>query len=349
MKQKRADLNLHRIMCVVGGFMGAYAILIRCDNLGSAQTSNLIYLVLNLLGRDLPAFLIRLGGVFVYFLAIEITVLLEKKTQIDLKKYALFAEGGCLLILGFLSKDADPVLCLYPIFFMMSTQWCVFHGTGGYNSSTIFSTNNFKQFSLALGSYVLEKDSASREKMILFANSLIFFHIGVAVSFYASRLFQFPLGVFSVTLGVVSLTELSKARADNDLVRRNEIINKAFLSLFIIIIPATIGLIGLSTELIKFVFQDLSSFFIHKTSAFSDESVLKTSIALKMLALSGFFSSITIIVLKSIFINNDLSSYEDAYIRNIITIGVALVFWPFSYAAYFCLYRAFHKLPKYPV
>ena len=73
------------------------------------------------------------------------------------------------------------------------------------------------------------------------------------------------------------------------------------------------------------------------------------SIALKMFALSGFFSSITIILLKSIFINNDLSSYEDAYIRNIITIGVALVFWPFSYAAYFCLYRAFHKLPKYPV
>ena len=110
--------------------------------------------------------------------------------------------------------------------------------------------------------------------------------------FYASRLFQFPLGVFSVTLGVVSLTELSKARADNDLVRRNEIINKAFLSLFIIIIPATIGLIGLSTELIKFVFQDLSSFFIHKTSAFSDESVLKTSIALKMYASGLIFFSL---------------------------------------------------------
>lgn len=73
------------------------------------------------------------------------------------------------------------------------------------------------------------------------------------------------------------------------------------------------------------------------------------SIALKILALCGFFSFITIQVLKSIFINNDLSSYEDAYISNIITIGVALVFWPFSYAAYFCLYRAFHKLPKYPV
>ena len=110
--------------------------------------------------------------------------------------------------------------------------------------------------------------------------------------FYASRLFQFPLGVFSVTLGVVSLTELSKARADNDIVRRNQIINKAFLSLFIIIIPATIGLIGLSTELIRFVFQDLSSFFLHRTSAFSNESVIKTSIALKMYASGLIFFSL---------------------------------------------------------
>ena len=110
--------------------------------------------------------------------------------------------------------------------------------------------------------------------------------------FYASRLFQFPLGVFSVTLGVVSLTELSRARADNDMVKRNEIINKAFLSLIIIIIPATIGLIGLSYELIKFVFQDLSTFFLNRQSEFSDNSVMQTSIALKMYASGLIFFSL---------------------------------------------------------
>lgn len=110
--------------------------------------------------------------------------------------------------------------------------------------------------------------------------------------FYASRLFQFPLGVFSVTLGVVSLTELSRARADNDMARRNEIINKAFLSLIIIIIPATIGLIGLSYELIKFVFQDLSTFFLNRKSEFSDNSVMQTSFALKMYASGLIFFSL---------------------------------------------------------
>lgn len=110
--------------------------------------------------------------------------------------------------------------------------------------------------------------------------------------FYASRLFQFPLGVFAITLGVVSLTELSKAKADSDLIKRNEIINKALLSLLIIIIPATIGLIMLSTELIRFVFQDLSTYFLNKTSAFSDESVIKTSLALKMYSSGLIFFSL---------------------------------------------------------
>lgn len=110
--------------------------------------------------------------------------------------------------------------------------------------------------------------------------------------FYASRLFQFPLGVFSVTLGVVSLTELSRANADGDIKRRSDIINKALLLLLIIIIPATIGLIGLSYDLVKFIFQDLSAVFFHKDSAFSADSVQNTSFALKMYAAGLIFFSL---------------------------------------------------------
>ena len=188
--KEKYELNLHRVMCLVGGFMGAYALLNRCDNFGSAQTSNMIYLVMNLLGGNLPGVLIRLGGLAVYFMAIELTVYLENKTSFSLKWYALISEGICVLLLSLLPKDGDPILCLYPLFFMMSTQWCVFHGAAGFNSSTIFSTNNFKQFSLALGHYIMEKDIASLAKMKLFANSLLFFHLGVAASFFACRTFH---------------------------------------------------------------------------------------------------------------------------------------------------------------
>ncbi|MGN0482929.1 MAG: YoaK family protein [Lachnospiraceae bacterium] len=184
------ELNLHRTMCLVGGFMGAYALLVRCNNFGSAQTTNMIYIITCLLGGNLLEFLVRIGGLIVYFSAIELTVYLETKTNIPLKRYTIFIECICLILLSLMPKDGDAILCLYPLFFMMSTQWCVFHGANGFNSSTIFSTNNFKQFSLALGHYLSEKDEASLEKMKLFANSLIFFHLGVAASFFACHAIQ---------------------------------------------------------------------------------------------------------------------------------------------------------------
>lgn len=140
--------------------------------------------------------------------------------------------------------------------------------------------------------------------------------------FYASRLFQFPLGVFSVTLGVVSLTELSRARADNDMERRTEIINKAFLSLFLIIIPATIGLIGLSYELIKFVFQDLSTIFLNKSSAFSNDSVDQTALALKMYSAGLIFFSLANLLTRVFHSEKDtltpVKSAFLAFIANVI-------------------------------
>ena len=42
-------------------------------------------------------------------------------------------------------------------FFAMSVQWGAFNGAQGFNSSTIFSTNNTKQTSLALAHYLCEK------------------------------------------------------------------------------------------------------------------------------------------------------------------------------------------------
>lgn len=116
--------------------------------------------------------------------------------------------------------------------------------------------------------------------------------------FYANRLFHFPLGVFAVTLGVVSLTELSKARADNDLEKRNAIITKALISICIIIIPATIGLVLLSKELVIFIFSDLSQIFLSKASAFDELSINNTSSALIMYSLGLIFFALTSLFIR---------------------------------------------------
>lgn len=188
-KKNKTDFYLHSIMCLNGGFLGGYAILSRCGNLGSSQTSNMINLVFCFLGRNLKEFLLHLFGVVLYFTAIELYVFLSHKTKINIQRYGIMINVfGCIL-LCFIPLSVDPISGLLPIFFMMATQWSVFHGAYGYNSSTIFSTNNFKQMSLGLGEYICTKDNAQMDKAKFFANSLLWYHLGVAVSYFACKYF----------------------------------------------------------------------------------------------------------------------------------------------------------------
>lgn len=181
--QNKVDFHLHSLMCLIGGFLGAYALLNRGGNLGSAQTANLISLVVCLLGANFREFSIRIAGVLLYFLGIQIYVALSHKDNFNLKKYAITIDIIGCIFLSFIPATADPIVGLLPLFFMMSTQWSVFHGTRGYNSSTIFSTNNFRQTALALGEYFYDKDEKHMAKAKFFANSLLWYHLGVAISF----------------------------------------------------------------------------------------------------------------------------------------------------------------------
>lgn len=105
----------------------------------------------------------------------------------------------------------------------------------------------------------------------------------ISYLYYANRLFQLPLGVFSVALSSVSLTEMSKALADGDNGRAYKIIDKSIISLCFIVLPATAGLYSLSYEI---------SSFIYKRRSFGELDTLFTSDALKMYALGLIFYSL---------------------------------------------------------
>jgi uncharacterized membrane protein YoaK (UPF0700 family) len=184
-KQERAELYLHSMMCVIGGFLGMYAVLNRGDNLGSAQTANLLYLITAFFGHNAFELLLRLCGMLLYFSAIEIYVILLKKTSINLQRYSILIDMIGLIVLCFIPATVDPVLGILPIFFMMATQWSVFHGNAEYASSTIFSTNNFRQTALALGEYFCDKDKKQLAKARYFANSLLWYHMGALISYFA--------------------------------------------------------------------------------------------------------------------------------------------------------------------
>ena len=204
----RSEVWTHFIMAVCGGFFGGYAIFGRMAVFGSAQTANLIELVGDILGRNLTDASLRLGALLLYASAMVIFVALGKKTSLNLKYLAIAVDAAAVTVTAVMPEQMEPVLALYPVFFAMSFQWCVFKGAEGYACSTIFSTNNLKQTVLSFAEYYMsgEDEGAERAKKLkkgrFFGETILFFHAGAAAAFLALHV----MGLSAVWLVMLPLS-----------------------------------------------------------------------------------------------------------------------------------------------
>lgn len=183
------DSVLHYNLAFIGGFLGIYCILQRSDFLGSAQTSNMIYLVADLLGENYLEFALRVGGMILYGISIAITVWLPIHSSINIKTLSIIVDGLAVAILGFLPADMNSVLGLYPVFFAMAFQWNSFKGAKGYVSSSIFSTNNLRQFVISLTNFKMTKKVEHSERAKFYGFTLLSFHVAVAISYLLWKIF----------------------------------------------------------------------------------------------------------------------------------------------------------------
>ena len=179
------DLYRHLAFCTVGGFFGCYAVLIHSGVMGNAQTMNLLEMVIDLLRWQLPDMLLHLGALALYVLGTMLTVLLPHWCGADTHYLSPIVTAVASVVLALLSPQLNTVIALYPVFFAMSFQWSSFAGARGFYSSTIFSTNNTKQTSLALATYLCDHDRAHLRKLKVFALTLLCFHIGAAAAYFA--------------------------------------------------------------------------------------------------------------------------------------------------------------------
>ncbi|GFO85050.1 YoaK family protein [Anaerostipes butyraticus] len=180
---------IHLNMAVIGGFLGGFAILNHHDLFGSAQTSNLISIAMDTAGHPDSDWLIRIIGLAVYAAALSLTVILPKYTRLPMKPFSLGVDAAAVLITGLLPSDLNDFIALYPLFFAMAIQWCSFSGADGYTASSIFSTNNLRQFITSLTEYLCSKDPKALHKGEFFGKVLAFFHIGVVISYLSCRQF----------------------------------------------------------------------------------------------------------------------------------------------------------------
>ena len=88
--------------------------------------------------------------------------------------------GGCgrLGLTALLPDWFSPIAGVYPIFFCSAFQWGVYSGADGFNSATVFITNNFKQSVLGWTQYALTKDKEFKRKAVLYSNTVLMFFLG---------------------------------------------------------------------------------------------------------------------------------------------------------------------------
>lgn len=182
------DLYRHLAFSAVGGFFGCHAVLVHGGIMGNAQTVNLLELLLDALRGDAYATALHLGALALYVLGTMLTVLLPHWWGWDMHRVSPLVTAAAAVTVAFLPETLNPVVALYPVFFAMSIQWSSFAGARGFYSSTIFSTNNTKQASLALAEYLCTKNREQLVRMGFFLSTLLCFHIGAAVGVGASHL-----------------------------------------------------------------------------------------------------------------------------------------------------------------
>jgi len=120
--------------------------------------------------------------------------------------------------------------------------------------------------------------AASAVQVNVMVNSVFASYLGDgAVSWlaYAFRLMQLPLGIFGVAIATVTLPAVSKIAAGGDMAHFRETLGKALRLALFLTLPATVGLVLMSDEIIGLIYQ---------RGKFSLSDTLQTGGALKFYA-----------------------------------------------------------------
>lgn len=190
MKQNH-EAQIHYTVSFIGGFLGIFPIVNAAHFLGSAQTSNLIDIVLGALNGEGNTVFLHAFGAFLYAFAVFLVTFLPKHSKANVKILAMLVDvsAGVAMWLFPTEKKLPLTVYLYPTFFAMAFQWCAFKGAYGFSSSTIFSSNNFRQFISALTEIFFNGDKSFSLKAKFFGITLLCFHLGLTLSWLSWHFF----------------------------------------------------------------------------------------------------------------------------------------------------------------
>lgn len=134
---------LHYVMTFAGGFMGLYAICAH-GSYGSAQTGNLMHMLIDFSSGDTFSAMARVGAMVLFVCGVASSWLLKEFCDLPLQELCLVVDAAALVFSARMPDAFFPFFRVYPLFFATSFQWGIFSGVGKYASAPLFVTGNLK-------------------------------------------------------------------------------------------------------------------------------------------------------------------------------------------------------------
>lgn len=141
--------------------------------------------------------------------------------------------------------------------------------------------------------------SASLYQVMIFINTLLASLLAegsVTWLYYADRLFQFPLGVFTIAIATAVLPSFSRLAAQGDRAALGRQLHQALAWMTAITIPATVGLILLAEPIVRAIYEH---------GAFSADDSAQTAQALVAFALGLWSVSCQSIIVRAFLANKN--------------------------------------------
>lgn len=195
--EKNYELWAFRLAAFIGGVFGSYAV-IRYGMFSSAQTMNILTMLLSLFGTNFGEFLFRLVVALFYAFGVAVGVLVPRYTKVDLRFVSIIVTAVSTAILVIAPEGTSPEIISIPIFFAMALQWGAFPGANGYASACVFLTNNFRQTIMGFTNYICTKEKKYLDHCKFYLFTILSYALGCSMSYYLMRFFGYRAIVFAI-------------------------------------------------------------------------------------------------------------------------------------------------------
>ena len=198
-------LYRHLSFCAVGGFFGCYAVLIHSGVMGTAQTVNLIELLLDALRGDLHAVLLHLGALGLYMLGTMLTVLLPHWWGWDMHYVSPVITAAAAVTEDFLPETLNTTANAV-VSFVCAMQVQTFRKVRGHAYASTMCIGNMRSGTEALCAYFHTGDKEILHKALTYFGVVLLFALGAGVGSIATL--HWGAGTIWLSCGLLTVSFL---------------------------------------------------------------------------------------------------------------------------------------------